>query len=864
MKIIRNIFCVIGVLAVLGGLVYVGYYFGQHGNLGGAVSPNELLSMYERQQAITIEVAEPISQEQGTEKELDWEELAFLETYPEFREIFDDTIGVTVQGNTGKNGVIYADLEGNHTNNSTLRFAFANAKFLSKLWNNTENLKTVISAVKNTYTDITDDGMAKYAVINAYFNIFPDAEPNYFNGNQTLTRGEFLAGVYRAGNQVQDLQPDSYFNSLVDPAGMDSNAIFASQLQDYSYLTTEDNSLNSGTYTGVITRGEAVYTLVKLYYANEYNNTSGSESSYSDAKNGGDVALKAGFKVQDKETGATTVKDYWKSYELSYALQNPDKGMPSDLYRALVVAKNHGLIAGTTSDWDMGLTKSEAIKLITNVYQSLGTITSADRGASQGQVVVNNNPTITETPSTPTETPTNPGNTDTSSNDFAENNGAGEANNTAAEGNLIEDKNAFDKSNITVDGDSVTISTDMAQEIKKLPQFEDLTLDEINDFINEIYDAELADKTTAEDIYDAINKYKDKELIEFIANQDKITPPPTQVDTEDAYTFTSINEEKVTVHALNLCEKPDGSGDIIGSVPKDTVITVVSQCDQSYWYLVEYNGTKGYIHPDIYDAMKNREEVATYTFTEITGTDRAKRPVGETQVYSEPTKDSQVQDKINSDRVVSAQQKCNETGLVKVQYYSNTLQKLNYGWVDPAFLGDAVINNEQTPTPSPTPVQEDTTKPTETETTTPTDNKATPTPTPTATPTPKPSSTGHSASDKFYGSQSAEFTTADNKFTGTAIVDGKETEITGTIKIAGIVIAEGYTYEGSEVRIQIGSINDITDKQIDSIWAAYQYIYGTNNAHIDYTDETYTTYVIKLFFGRSEHTSGEGLELNTH
>lgn len=354
-----------------------------------AMSQSELLKMYERQQAIEIEVAYPENQEQGTEKELNWVELAFLDTYPEFRDIFDDTLGITIQGQNGKNGVVYVDLNSNHTNNSTLRYAFANAKFHSVFWNNTEAMEKLTEAAENIYSDISTPSMAKYAIINAYFNIFPDAEPNYFNGNQTLTRGEFLAGLFRAETPVSDLQSDYNFESAVDPAGTDPSTDFASQLQDYSYLTLEDQNLNSGTYQGTITRAEAVYTIVKLYYADEYSRTTGSESSYNDAKNAGDLALKAGFKVQDKETGAITSKNYWKSYELSYALQNADKGLPTDLYRALVVAKNHNLIIGSESRWDDGLTKSEAIQLITKVYESLGTYISADRGNSTGNVVNN-------------------------------------------------------------------------------------------------------------------------------------------------------------------------------------------------------------------------------------------------------------------------------------------------------------------------------------------------------------------------------------------------------------------------------------------------------------------------------------------
>ena len=44
-------------------------------------------------------------------------------------------------------------------------------------------------------------------------------------------------------------------------------------------------------------------------------------------------------------------KDYSTNYEIVYSIQNPDKGLPTSLYKALVVAKNKGLI-GNETRWD--------------------------------------------------------------------------------------------------------------------------------------------------------------------------------------------------------------------------------------------------------------------------------------------------------------------------------------------------------------------------------------------------------------------------------------------------------------------------------------------------------------------------------
>lgn len=352
-----------------------------------SVTSKEMLDMIDRQEAIVIEVPEPISQEQGTTIEYEWTELASLTTYPEFRTTFDDTFNIVPYGTGGKAGTVYIDLSGNQTNNSTLYNALMNQKF-AEAWNNTDNLKKIISAVKDTYVDIDSDTEAITAALNAYFNLTSDAEPNYYNGNSTLTRGEYLGMLYRASTPVEDLTDKAGLTESIEDT---DTALFASQLADKSYLTTADSSLNTSTFNSTITRAEAIYTIVQEYYADEYKSVTGKENCYTDAKNGGNIAEKAGFITKDKKTGEVTEKKYWKSYELSYSMQNESKGMPTDLYKALVVAKNHNLITGDESRWSDGLTKTEAINLITSVYEDLaetnGYINNAERGNATGESI---------------------------------------------------------------------------------------------------------------------------------------------------------------------------------------------------------------------------------------------------------------------------------------------------------------------------------------------------------------------------------------------------------------------------------------------------------------------------------------------
>lgn len=359
-----------------------------------ATSQNEMLQMLERQEAIVIEIPEPISQEQGTEIPIEWKELASLTTYQDYRNIFDDTLGITAHGTNGKNGSVYVDLEGNHTNNSTLRYAFANQKFIDKCWDNTDTIKVLSDAAQSTYADVGTTKAAMLAGINAYFNLLADAEPSYANLNSTLTRLEAMSLIFKADTPVQELQSNVEFANAV---GNHELAIYAQGVADQSFLDYSNLSLDEKLADSTITRAEFIYMLIQRYYSEEYATVTGKETCYTDAKNGGDIAGKQKFVTTDKETGAVNAPNRWQAYELSYALQNPDKGLPDDLYKALVVAKNHNIISGTESRWDEGLSKGESLNLIITVYEDLGTITNADRGASEGENLIVNDETSENT-----------------------------------------------------------------------------------------------------------------------------------------------------------------------------------------------------------------------------------------------------------------------------------------------------------------------------------------------------------------------------------------------------------------------------------------------------------------------------------
>ena len=353
-----------------------------------SVTSKEMLDMLERQEAIVIEVPEPISQEQGTEIPDSWVELASLDTYEDFRTSFDDVLNVSTFGIGGKNGCIYIDLDGNQTNNSTLYNAFMNEKFVENYWNNTDVNKKIIEATKGIYSDVESDKAALLAGYNGYFNIIADSEPGYANLNSTLTRLEAMTAIYKASTPVQKIEENTDFT---DAVGENELAIYAQNIAPYSYLDYTNLSLDDTTANGTITRAEFIYMLVQEYYSDEYKDITGKETCYTDAKNAGNIAEKVGFITKDKKTGEVTKPDRWQSYELSYSIQNEDKGLTTDLYKALVVAKNHNLITGDECRWSDGLTKGEALNLIVTVYQDLadtnGYINNADRGNATGESV---------------------------------------------------------------------------------------------------------------------------------------------------------------------------------------------------------------------------------------------------------------------------------------------------------------------------------------------------------------------------------------------------------------------------------------------------------------------------------------------
>lgn len=317
----------------------------------------------------------------GKEEELGWTELASLETVPEMRNVWDELSGIQ-KTDTGKEGMFYTN-KGENDNNNTLMGALSNdvgvvlkPTVISKSgvgdvsFHNKTNLAFESA---NYYTDIDDleivtdinekiDNEDDYntaflAGLNAYFNLLPDTEQGKANMNESLTRKEFMAMVYRADTPVQEVSEDEDFTKAV---GNSEYNVYAQNLKNNSYLTT-DSGMDESTYNSAISRAEAVYMLVNRYYRDDLSkiNTNNIDVKFTDAKDNG-------MSGQDKLDA------------LNESIKDADKGLPTELYAGLAVASEHSIInPEEDTRWDESLTKEEALQLLINVYTSnTGTVAS--------------------------------------------------------------------------------------------------------------------------------------------------------------------------------------------------------------------------------------------------------------------------------------------------------------------------------------------------------------------------------------------------------------------------------------------------------------------------------------------------------
>lgn len=354
-----------------------------------ATTQEETMKMLENNKEVEIEVAElddeytdTANKKSNTEsvEPIEWTELASLETVPEMRNAWDEIAGIQ-KTDTGKEGMFYTNSKGENDNNNTLMGALSNGVLKDTLNSKSgdgiglfHNKSSLAFIITDYYTDI--DGLeivtdinekvdneetyntAFLAGLNAYYNLLPDTEQGKANMNESLTRKEFMAMVYRADTPVQELTEDKEF---ADAVGNSEYNVYAQNLNNNSYLSTDSGDLNETTYNSAISRAEAIYILTSRYYRDDLSkiNTNNINVKFTDAKDNG-------MSGQDKLDA------------LNESIKDADKGLPTELYAGLAVASEHSIInPELDTRWDESLTKEEALQLLINAYTSnTGTVAS--------------------------------------------------------------------------------------------------------------------------------------------------------------------------------------------------------------------------------------------------------------------------------------------------------------------------------------------------------------------------------------------------------------------------------------------------------------------------------------------------------
>ena len=325
------------------------------------------------------------------EPEIEWTELASLNTSPEIREAWDTAAGIQ-KTDKGKEGMFYMNSKGENDNNNTLMQAMKTStdtpmspmspmSALSMYANIDDTGEPTVAirapfvkAVLDQYTDIdeADEGKAFLAGLNSYYNLLPNTNKDTSESNidTSLSRKEFMAMVYRADTPVQKISQDKEFTKAVGKSVYNE---YAQNLKNNSYLTVESGDLNPTTYDGAISKAEAIYMLVNRYYQDELVYTCSDEGAmnyitsatgdkteltFTDAKLNKDLGIKGGLEVLNK------------------SLEDIDIGLSPDLYASLVVAAKHNIINPEEDTcWDETVSTAEAMELLIKTYNHMSKAT---------------------------------------------------------------------------------------------------------------------------------------------------------------------------------------------------------------------------------------------------------------------------------------------------------------------------------------------------------------------------------------------------------------------------------------------------------------------------------------------------------
>lgn len=307
---------------------------------------------------------------------IEWIELDQLKTFENIRKTWDKSFDIVKFDIGSKNGCIYVDTDGKWNGNNTLYNAFQNKKFVNDYWKKAQVITSISDVAKEQFSDIKSEKAGLIASVNAYFNIIPTALDGTSGLNNKLTRAEAMSALYRCDTPVRvNDNTEDKLNEFENIVGKNDCNKYAINMMNDSFFTIDNKCLNKYTYNSNITRAEAVYMIVHRYYEDELKNESRSiKVSFDDCKDAGDV-----LKKQKINKGYA-----WQAYELEYCLQQPDEGISSDLYKALTIAKRHGII-GSETRWNSPLVAGEFMQMIINTYSNMNNESSFAVNSSFGE-----------------------------------------------------------------------------------------------------------------------------------------------------------------------------------------------------------------------------------------------------------------------------------------------------------------------------------------------------------------------------------------------------------------------------------------------------------------------------------------------
>lgn len=321
-----------------------------------ATTKEETYDMLQQSTEIELEYAVPecdSNTEDSKVELLPWLQLSSLETHPELRSAFEELLGITKEDDGTKSGIVYTDENGDRNQNNTLYNALGNTNFTINYIRDAEQIEKIEEVANNEYTDIEDNqGVA--AVINAYFELLPDQTDGQFDGSATISRAQAMTLVMRATTPVNESQAPDEDADFTAKVGETQYTNFAAPMNEYSYLNTE-NGLTDKTFNTTMSRGEYIYLLTKYIYGDTYAQRM-EEAGKEDETLSDDLSL-----TNIKDGGNITFQE---------ALNNPENGLPTEMYKTLVRAVALGFISEDTLNWDEAITKSEAISLFIDAVET--------------------------------------------------------------------------------------------------------------------------------------------------------------------------------------------------------------------------------------------------------------------------------------------------------------------------------------------------------------------------------------------------------------------------------------------------------------------------------------------------------------